>query len=402
MQQLLNQEPPAKQATNKIGQRHFRIAEHDLPKEEFSGRLICDAAELQSLICPWNRLMETAVQPNPFFDPDFLIPAFLHFGNRNVSVLVIEAPPRVNEQAAPIVCGLFPVIRKKIYGVPLNGIEIWKHDLCFDCTPLIRRDCAAATLEFVFHFIGDQLNTGLFSLNTIAGDGDFSRLLTENFFNHDRSVFHRDQFTRACFKPMADANTFINTQVATSTRKDCQRLRRKLEKLGTVQTDQIEKFDPSWTDEFLAMESRGWKGQNKTALASNPVTDEFFHDMTQRMFANDKLAVSRTSLDNRPIAMSWDLRHAETAAHFRIAFDESLRDFSPGLILELDNIHRLHASRTTFVDSCAEPNHSMINRVWRDRVPFQSLVVATGKAFSRFATAAMPLVQQTKKLFRKG
>ncbi len=393
--------PPIEKPSKKNAQKHYRVAEVDLPANEFSGRLIHDVSELERLMPAWNRLLETSIHANPFFHPNFLIPAISHLGDKNVSILAIESPQRMNKEGTPVLCALVPMIRRNIYGFPLSCMEVWKHDLCFDGTPLIRRDCAEATLDFMLEFVGNALKTSLLSFDTVLAEGPLAKLLINNFHQNHRTVFYRDQFTRACFQPMDCAETFINTKVAKSTRKGTQRLRRKLEKQGAVETDFLTNYSPELIDEFLALEAAGWKGNDGTALKCKDSTRKFFHEMSRRMLDSGNMVITRTSLDDRPIAMLCDFQHDAQGAQFKIAFDESLQDYSPGLILEFDTVKRLHNTDMKFIDSCADPNHSMINRVWQDRVSYQSLVIALRGQLSQFAVSSMPLIQQTKKLFQK-
>lgn len=392
---------PPKQSTKKSPQKHFRVAEVDLPSCEFSGRLIQDPTELETFIPAWNRLVEMALCPNLFFDPDFLIPAQTHLADQNVSVLVIESTQRMNPDSPPVICALFPIIRKRIYGFPISGMEIWKHDLCFDCTPLIRKDCANEVIEYAFKYLSQTLGTKLFSLDTITAEGPMANLLAESNYQEDRAVFYREIFTRASFRPMDSAETFINTKVAKNTRKGTQRLRRKLSQLGDVRTEAQHTYDPETISEFLTLEASGWKGENNTALDCNANTRNFVHEMARRMMDSKKLVLSRTSLDGRAVAMLCEIQNENYGVQFKIAYDETLREYSPGLILELDIIERLHRQGLALVDSCAAPNHSMINRVWTDRLRFQNLVIALDGKTSQFAVSLMPFLQQIKKIFSK-
>ena len=70
-------------------------------------------------------------------------------------------------------------------------------------------------------------------------------------------------------------------------------------------------------------------------------------------------------------------------------------------MVEFDEVSRMFADEIEFSDSCADPNHSMINRVWSDRVRFQSLVIASNKVLPRLAVSLMPVIQQAKFLFSK-
>ncbi len=372
-----------------------------MPEHSFAGRLIQSADQLETLVEPWRRLIDTSVRPNPFFDPDFLIPAIRHLSDGNTSVLVIDAPQRTFPQGPRVICGLFPVVKKRFYGCPISCLEIWKHDQCFDCTPLIRHDCAAEVLEFSFAFLAGQRKTNLLSMNTVAGEGPFANLLSDNFYRNTRTVFHRDEFTRSCFRPMTDAETFIHSKVSKNTRKGTQRLSRKLSAQGDLVTQVSTAYNEPWIEELLRLESAGWKGQSGTSLASNQPTNRFFCEMAQRMWNHERLIISRTSFNDRPISMFCDLIHQGQGAHFKTTFDESFREYSPGLIAEFANIERLHEANIEFVDSCADPDHSMMNRVWPDRVRYQSLVVAIGGPVSRLAAAMFPLMQVAGRLLKK-
>lgn len=396
--------PPV--ARPKVGQRHYRVAEVDLPLMNFTGRLIHDLKELESIAARWQRLMETAVYPNLFFDPDFLIPAIRHLEQNDVAVLVVEAPRRMHPEGEPVICALMPLVSKSIYGMPLSGREIWKHDQCFDCTPLLRRDCAAEALQFALQYLHTEHGVQMLSVNTVAGQGAFANLLTNQFYGSLMTVFHRDAFTRACFSPASDAETYINSQVSKSTRKGTQRLSRKLAESGDLTTQWSDASSrvadhAMWIDEYLNLEAAGWKGREGTALSTSDATLAFFREMATRTMPLGKLQMLKVSLDGRPVSMICDLFGHNRGAHFKTTFDESLHEFSPGLIAELENIPQLHQRNLELVDSCADPNHSMINRVWSDRVRFQSLVIALGGKLSQAAVASMPLLQLARHSLRK-
>ncbi len=387
----------------KSAQVHYRTCEPDLPAFEFKSRLIDSADELEAIVDSWKRLAEVAMRPNLCFDPGFLIPAFKHLNNGTASLLVVEAPQRINPDAQKVLCALMPVARRRFYGYPLSCLEIWKHDQCFDCTPLIRRDCGREVLSYIFETLSKDTGASLLSFDTVAGEGEFQEVLTDVLYRNSATVFRRDAFTRACFCPMQDAETYIKTKVSKSCRKNTLRLERKLGKDGELEVTTLADNDSAaqWTRDFLSLEASGWKGQGKTALASQESNCGFFEEMSQRMAATGKLAMLKIAYRNQPIGMLFDLHHEDYAIAFKTAFDESYAEYSPGLIAELHNIKRLHDCDVRMMDSCADPDHPMINRVWKDRNRYQSFVVAIGGQLSRFAVASMPLVQATGKLFKK-
>lgn len=56
------------------------------------------------------------------------------------------------------------------------------------------------------------------------------------------------------------------------------------------------------------------------------------------------------------------------AYSFKIAYDEALARFSPGVMIEIENLKRfLTDSQAEWMDSCANENHPMINSLWMER-----------------------------------
>ena len=83
----------------------------------------------------------------------------------------------------------------------------------------------------------------------------------------------------------------------------------------------------------------------------------------------------------------------DEAFSFKIAFDESLSRFSPGVQLEVAMVGEFHDRMPhARMDSCADSDNEMINRLWPDRRPLVSYAIptsgATGWASARGVEAA--------------
>src|SRR5205823_11712947 len=92
-----------------------------------------------------------------------------------------------------------------------------------------------------------------------------------------------------------------------------------------------------------------------------------------------KLQMLALRLDGQPVALKMNLLAGQGAFAFQIPFDESFGRFSPGVLLELDNVERAHQlSALRWMDSCAAPNRFMINHLWPDRREMQTLFFSTG------------------------
>jgi CelD/BcsL family acetyltransferase involved in cellulose biosynthesis len=99
---------------------------------------------------------------------------------------------------------------------------------------------------------------------------------------------------------------------------------------------------------------------------------------------------------NRPIAYKANFLSEPGAFAFKIAYDEHYSSFSPGVLLEIENIRRFHSKpNLAWMDSCADANHFMANHLWSDRRVVQTTLVAARGGFAGFMTAALPLARWT-------
>lgn len=65
------------------------------------------------------------------------------------------------------------------------------------------------------------------------------------------------------------------------------------------------------------------------------------------------------------------------AYFWKTAYDEDFASLSPGALLTMDMTDRLLADRSVaFVDSCAIPNHPMIDHMWRGRLRVGDVMLA--------------------------
>ncbi len=123
----------------------------------------------------------------------------------------------------------------------------------------------------------------------------------------------------------------------------------------------------AWAGAYLALEAKGWKGETGSALAQDPATRGFFHAVLAGAAAAGKLDMLRMELDGRPIAMLVNLFRPPGGFAFKTTFDEDFARFSPGVLLQIENLALLDHGDLAWIDSCAVENHSMIDSIWAER-----------------------------------
>jgi len=100
---------------------------------------------------------------------------------------------------------------------------------------------------------------------------------------------------------------------------------------------------------------------------------------------NGELHCAELTLDGVPIAMLASFRSGGGVYTFKIAFDEDHSKYSPGTLLMLKAAGAfLGDARVAWVDSCAMPDHPMIDHIWAQRRVMRSVLVTSTHPLSRY------------------
>ena len=313
----------------------------------------------------WQALAASASEANAFYAPDMLISALTHLANDG-EVHVIEA------WADGLLIGLLPInIRPRHGRLPLRCIGNWMHPHCFFGAPLV----LAGREQEAWTILLDRLDTapwarGFLHLESIDAAGNNAAAIEAVCVTQGRGRREIHRYERAMLRSDLDADAYWEAQVRSKKRKELRRLQKRLTDMGTVDTRLLDDAADlaDWCEAFLALEAAGWKGANGTAMADCPDHAAFFRDACTAAFADGRLHMLRMDLDGKPIAMLVNFRHLDGAFSFKIAFDEALGRFSPGVLIEIANLHAVQGNPAiAWMDSCAAPDHPMIDSLWAER-----------------------------------
>jgi CelD/BcsL family acetyltransferase involved in cellulose biosynthesis len=348
----------------------------------------------------WEELAAAALEPNLFYEPWMLLPALDTFDrDKELLLILVYVPDESRPKGPPLLGGFFPLERRaRCKGLPVSVLRLWQHRHCFFCTPLIRAGQAPVVLKALLAWAAtDRRGATIVDLPYVSGDGPFQQLLTDHCNEHDNLTFVDECFTRAVIRPRAGAEAYLEAALSSGARKELRRLRKRLGEQGRLETVTLDQEDDldRWIDNFLELEAKGWKGQGQSALRSNPAERDYFRRISRTAFERGRLMMLGLELDGRPIALKCNFLAAPGSFAFKIAYDEAFARYSPGVQLELDNVHLLHQRRPelAWMDSCAVSRHFMINRLWMERRTIQSLLLSTGTMGGDLLTASLPLLR---------
>lgn len=340
--------------------------------------------EMAGEIAAWDALARRAAEPNPFHESWYLLPSLSHFDEAvEVSIL------RFTRQGA--LCGLMPVVRRSHYeGWPLAHIAGWLHPNIFFGTPLVAAGAEAPFWRAVLAWADANPGLALFlHLHEIALDGAVWTALESVLAEDGRPAGIVERKQRALLASEIDAEAYLEQALSARKRKDLNRRFRRLAELGEVAfrwqtgTDGLVR----WIDEFLALEAAGWKGEAGSALACDAATAALFRDSLTGAGERDRLLRLSLRLDDRPIAMLSTFLAPPGGFGFKTAFCEEHARFGPGLLLEREFLGVLDRFGLAWCDSCAAPDHSVMNDIWRERRPLGRVSIAIGGPLRRAAFA---------------
>lgn len=339
----------------------------------------------------WQELAVAAVEPNPFFEPLFLVPAARWLDRPRVLMLVIE------DDSGWAAC--LPVERKGWHRARVPALATWTHVYSLLGTPLVRAGALAEAVRAMLSF--GRADRALFVPELMGSDGPVFSAIEKELGAEGRRPVVDWHYRRATLRRRDDAD--YETRLRGHHRREYQRQRRALERDAGGPLELVDRSgEPAAIERFLELEASGWKGRGGTALAALPGHADLFREVCTKFAAAGRLQLLDLTAAGRSAAMKCNLRAGEAIFSFKIAFDEELRRYSPGVQMELANIDAFHASGAAWIDSCAEPGHTMIDRLWPQRREIATLVIPGLGLSGRAGSAALNGIMLLRRMRRKG
>ena len=346
-----------------------------------------DWQEASEMSAAWADLADRAMEQNVFLEPGFALTAAQHFPPaRRPSFLIVSASDRPGADDRVIgVCaldvgeGFRPLTRGWVPKQAALG------------TPLLDKNQGVEAVDLMLAWLErEQPKAAGLLLPSVVEDGPAARLLRERAKARSLELRVVEMGERAILYGGVDVETLLHKAMSAKHIKEIRRLRRKLESLGSLAYTSARRPPEVRlaVETFLTLEARGWKGGRGTALLCDPATASFVRTMTRRLSREGKCRVEALELDGVPVAMGIALTSGSRSFLWKIAYDETKAAYSPGVQFTIEFTRRQGLDADVeATDSCAIPDHPMIDRIWPDKLPMADIAfsVATGraKAFDR-------------------
>jgi len=362
-----------------------------------------DGDSLARWLNDWERLAPVALEPAPAAEHWMLLPALRHLaGAERVRVVAITVRRQVDGVPSETLCGVFPIVVRRMRGFGSTLVEFWHHIYAVSAIPMVARNEARGCIRAFLRWVRETMpSSTLLRVPEVRIEGAFYACLREVLAREQIDSAFEGCWSRSWFRPARDAELYLSALGNSHHRKEWRRLERRLGESGTIAYDELGLRGDvrGWLDEFMSLEAAGWKGREGSAFASEPSHAAWLKEVGIEAFARGRLMMLTLRRDGVALAVKLNVLADGGGYTFKIAYDERLERFSPGVLLELENIRRLHErANVAWMDSLAAPGHPLMERVWSGKAAFGSMLIAPGPFAGRVLLAARPLLRLARQV----
>ncbi len=287
---------------------------------------INDRAAFVSLEREWNALVADT-DDQVFYRHEFFRVWIDNFAPESrLRVLVLRGEGGRLEAALPL-CER----RASWYGIPVRELCATAnlHSCRFD---LIARDRANAAEAFMDHLVA-QRGWDVLRLTDVP-EGGAAFALISAARRHDLA-WGTWQSLQSPNVPLPSSFDALLARLEPKFKANVRRRRRKLDQKGRVSLERIEGGPEleRYLEEGFALERSGWKGERGTAISQDVATRGFYSELARAASGMGALALYFLRLNGRPVGFHYALEYAGRYLLLKPAYDEVLKECSPGQLL---------------------------------------------------------------------
>lgn len=332
----------------------------------------------------WADLAERCLEPNPFVEPGFSLTLAEHLPARGRPDFLVVSEPGTGETVRLLaVVPLLP-------GGVLTPARVWRHELMALGMPMLDGQRALPALHAMLRFLDARYpRCPALHLGFVTAGGPTMALLTVAAAEAGRGLRNLDPRRRALL--VHDSATPRGLEALSKRRrKEAMRQRRRLNEAGALRYASLVGDEAGRAvEEFLTLEAHGWK-KRRGALLGDPAVAGFARRMIADFAERGRIRLDGLRSAGAWIAMGVILRSGDREFFWKTAYAEEHAAFSPGLQFTLElTRHQTAFSRALATDSCALPDHPMIDRQWRERLDLVDVMVGLAAGGGRRFSAAV-------------
>jgi CelD/BcsL family acetyltransferase involved in cellulose biosynthesis len=337
-------------------------------------RVVAPNELTSSDLARWSECAACSLEPNPFFEPGWLLPALEYLNESPTTMLVLAEHKGAVQACVPIVEITADQSRTGGQGRH-SALETRVAPTAVTLgTPLVTAEGGCEALACVMTEIGreaERRGASLVIMEWVGYGGPTARLLRELAVETKHLLVEFDVWERGFLRRQAgDGECYWLRGIGKNRRRTIRQHYLHLNAaLGTSPSLRM-RTDGAAVDSFLRLEASGWKGHQPGGLAfrREAATTKFFEAVCGRYIDDGRMWFLSLEGGGAPIAMICCVRAGEGVFAYRTAYDEDLARFGPGVEVFLAAME--HFDRETdalWFDTCSARDNQHLLGLFPDR-----------------------------------
>ena len=224
--------------------------------------------QLTASTSAWQTLANIAIDPNPFYEPDYLLASLVHLEGKTKPLFLTLWDEKNRDQMV----GFFPLQQRWLkHGFIRPVLSLYHSQFTVVTNPLIDPRDPAGIWQKALEAINDRHDLPDFlNLHASYANGPGANALRKVLSKNHLPFVEIGSFKRPLVEFTEDSTSY-QMGWSRKRRKSINRAIRKGDRAGQITFETVTCTDPGFQqafENFLNLECSGWKGQNGTALAS--------------------------------------------------------------------------------------------------------------------------------------
>lgn len=322
------------------------------------------------LLAEWLALEALSLDLNPFISLSFVLPAARHlFAPEAIRLLVIRC-----RRGSRALAGIAPImVSPRRWTLPVPSWQVMTTPYSPLGGMLLHRDHADAALA-ALQRQGPRCGIPALQIADLPGDSALLQRL-EARQGKLGGCWLEDRHRERAFLDVPTDPAQLLQAIPRKKLGEIRRRQRRLAERGGLEWHETSggSVRPEQIENFLALEDAGWKGEGGSSLLARPERALFFRDMAEAFRQRGELVLTELTLDGRLIASQFNFVQRRTGYVFKSAYDESFKEYGPGILNKVEQLAHLDPTQVDRWDSCTQSG-SYIEEIWPQR---QRLVTGT-------------------------
>ena len=321
----------------------------------------------------WSACADAAIEPNPFLEPEWLLPALEHLDESPTARLVIVEQDGAIHALAPIeqiaaghdAIGALQAHSALVTRVAPTAVALG--------TPLVTHRGGAEAAAILMAGLRDEaerVGAGHVILEWLGADGAIAPMLQGVLVDADHPLVQFDCWERAMLRRRpGDENGYSLRHIGKNRLRTIRQHRRRMDEALGATPGVRSRTDRGAIDAFLRLEASGWKGHDADGLAlrQRDGATAFFETACRLFLREGRLWFHSLERDGEPIAMICMVRAGDGEFAYRTAYDEDLAGFGPGVEVFVDAMQHFEGGTdASWLDTCSAPGNRHLMGLFPD------------------------------------